>query len=374
MKKAFLLLMMLPLLTGCWDRLPLRKLKIIDIVGFDWDENKNESNLHFLITKSISSGQGSNELVSEDTVLKGPSVEEAIGQGQVQVNAPFIGISTGVYVLSETFAKKDAVAQLDFLLRAPYTSINTPMVILEGDLNELFSTLFTKKKGYTKEFNDYNIGLGKNSIIPNVSIMNFVQSKDEPLNDFGIPTLAIKEDRVIYTGAELFRNGKNTNVKLNDKQEQMIMLLTGADKGRQRYVGHLPKSDKKRVPGSKTNYGFSVKKGTTKYIISSKYKGETKVDIHVKLNLLVYDLGVPFHQMKPKYVHKMEKKLSKELEKRALESIKIIQSANCDLLKIGERVKAFHPTIWKKIDWRNEYPRMKIQPHFEVIILNADNQ
>ena len=51
---------------------------------------------------------------------------------------------------------------------------------------------------------------------------------------------------------------------------------------------------------------------------------------------LVYDLGVPYNQMKPKYVKMMEKKLSDELEKRASESISVMQGANCDLLKIGE--------------------------------------
>ncbi|WP_251026671.1 Ger(x)C family spore germination C-terminal domain-containing protein [Bacillus sp. ISL-46] len=49
-----------------------------------------------------------------------------------------------------------------------------------------------------------------------------------------------------------------------------------------------------------------------------------------------------------------------------------MQKANCDVLGIGRQIKAYHPNIWKSINWLKDFPEMSIEPNFDVQILNSE--
>ncbi|WP_419471607.1 Ger(x)C family spore germination C-terminal domain-containing protein [Gottfriedia acidiceleris] len=45
---------------------------------------------------------------------------------------------------------------------------------------------------------------------------------------------------------------------------------------------------------------------------------------------------------------------------------------NSDVLGIGKELKAFHPNIWSSLDWRKDYPRMTIEPKFDIKLINSN--
>ncbi|MFB7142580.1 Ger(x)C family spore germination protein [Gottfriedia sp. NPDC056225] len=370
MRKVAILLLLLPLLTGCWDRLPLRKLQFVDIAGLDWNNMNREVELDYVITNIKSTGPGSSESVSETIVLKGPNVVEVISQGEYIDQAPFLGISTGIYLMSESFVKNDPISQLNFLLHAPYSSINTPVVLFKGDLATFLKKTPEQNKNFADNFYHFNMALDKNSIVPGVTMMQLLQSKEDELANLAIPVMKQKEQGTELDGALLFSHGKNTGVELNKDQLRMWMLLSGNEKGRQWYSGKLEKLSEKQ--NAYRSYSFSVKKGTKTIRVIPQSKKPPKVNIDVDLEINAIDLGNDYHQMNATYVNKIEKILGKQLEKKALETIQIMQKANCDLVGIGARIKAFHPEIWRNLNWEKDYPKMNIKPHFKVHILNVD--
>ncbi|PGS51671.1 Ger(x)C family spore germination protein [Bacillus sp. AFS041924] len=370
MRKVAILLLLLPLLTGCWDRLPLRKLQFVDIAGLDWNEMNREAELDYVITNLKSTGPGSGEPVSETVELKGRNVVDAISQGEYIDQAPFLGISTGIYLMSESFMKHDPISQLNFLLHAPYSSINTPVVVFKGDLGTFLKTAPKQNGKFTENFYSFNMALDKNSIIPSVTMMQFLQSKEDELANFAIPVVKQNEKGTKLDGALLFSHGKNIDVELNKEQLRMVMLLNGNEGGRQRYSGKLEKvSDEKNAYRS---YSFSVKKGTSSIRVIPQSKKPPKVKINVNIDIYAFDLGKAYHQLDAKYVNKIEKVLGDQLDKKALETIQTMQKANCDLVGVGEKIKAFHPKIWKNLNWEDDYPKMNIKPHLKVHILNVD--
>ncbi|WP_088042559.1 Ger(x)C family spore germination protein [Bacillus sp. EAC] len=377
MKKALILLLLLPLLTGCWDRLQLRKLNLVDIAAFDLNEENGEVELHYIVTKLKSSGQGSGDATSQVTKLKGPSLVETIGQGQYTDQAPFLGITTGTYMLSESFASHDPVSSLDFLLKTPYSSINIPVVVFEGNLTKFLETVPKENSEFTENLYDFNKALEKNNIIPNISMMNFILSREEPLEDTALPVMKQSDLGVELSGALLFRQGLNTGTKLNKEKVQMMMLMKGKGAGRQRYTGNLSDNSKKQPFSDKTdqiNYAYSVKSEDTKITFTSRPNKLPKAKLNVKLEINSYDLGIASHKYKPDYVNHMEKELSKHLEDLAVATIETMQKANCDILGIGKELKAHHPDIWKSLNWRKDYPSMKIEPRFKVQIINSDTE
>ncbi|MFD4707075.1 Ger(x)C family spore germination C-terminal domain-containing protein [Gottfriedia sp. NPDC058432] len=380
MKKILILLLLLPLLTGCWDRLDLKKLHLVDVNGFDLNEKNGEVDVFFLITKLKSTGQGTGEPISETKVLKGPTLAEAIGQWEYTEQSPFIGISTRVTLISKSFASVDPVSELDFLLGAPYSSINTPIFVVDGDLSKVFKTASDPKKEFSRDLNEFVVSMEKNRTIPTVSKMNFIQSRDDPLSDIALPMLSSINSHMELSGALLYRRGTPTGKTLDRDQVKLMMLLKGGNTGRQRFTGNLERFTGKlsgnngeksySESAKKNNYGFTVKRNLSKITVSNEKNKLPKIEIKVKLQVSTFELGKEGHKLKPNYA-KMEKILSKHFEKMALETIKTMQSANSDVLGIGREIKAFHPNVWKSLNWRNDYPKMTIEPKIEIDILNT---
>lgn len=380
MKKILILLLLLPLLTGCWDRLDLKKLHLVDVNGFDLNEKNGEVDVFFLITKLKSTGQGTGEPISEMKVLKGPTLAEAIGQWEFTEQSPFIGISTRVTLISKSFASVDPVSELDFLLGAPYSSINTPIFVVDGDLSKVFKTASNPKKEFSRDLNEFVVSMEKNRTIPTVSKMNFIQSRDDPLSDIALPMLSSINSHMELSGALLYRSGTPTGKTLDRDQVRLMMLMKGGNTGRQRFTGNLERFTGKlsgnngeksySESAKKNNYGFTVKRNFSKITVSNEKNKLPKIEIKVKLQVSTFELGKEGHKLKPDYA-KMEKILSKHFDKMALETIKTMQSANSDVLGIGREIKAFHPNVWKSLNWRKDYPKMTIEPKIEIDILNT---
>lgn len=369
MKKTIIGILSIVFLTGCWDQLQLRNLQLVDIAGFDLDEENGVFSLHYIVTSLKGAGQGGGEATSEMTTLRGPSLVQAIGEGQYTDKAPFLGINTRLYMMSKSFAANNPIKHLYFLQYAPYASINTPLVVFEGKISDLLSDS-SSTQDYTKKLSNFIQTTEENAILPSVSMMQFIQSMNEPLEGIAIPKLKQSpESGMEVDGALLFHRGKYSGEELTKEQVQMVMLMLGKDMGRQRYTGKFKKNN-----GKDLTYGFSVKKGDSKITVHPASFGLPDVDIDILLKIHVYELGNAGSILKPDYINKMEKELNKHLEVKSLKTIETLQKGECDLLGIGQHIKAFYPDIWKSMDWIKNYPELSIKPNINVQILNSSAQ
>ncbi|WP_308635316.1 Ger(x)C family spore germination protein [Paenibacillus silvisoli] len=372
MKKAAIVLLSLLLLTGCWDRLPLRDLHLVNYAGIDLDEKSGDILVNFVVSNLGKSGQGGGELSSKVTALKGKSVSEAFEQGSYIDRGPFYGIDTGIYFLSEKFALNDPVGQLDFLLHTRYSAINCPVIVIEGSLSKFLNDTSIN----AHELFAFISHLGTNKIVNNVALVHFLLSEEEPLEDIVLPMIKQEGSRVMLKGALLFQQGKSTGAKLNKKQVRMLMLLSGTSLGMHRLTTKLTESIEGRQPHTGQlngiDYAFSTKKVISKISVQPEPGELPNVRLKVRMKIIIFELGKGVHPIKSDYANKMEKELEKHLEEEAAATIEKLQKANCDALGIGKQIRAYHPNIWKSLKWRNDYPRLSIQPVFDVQIINAN--
>jgi spore germination protein KC len=360
---------LLLLLTGCWDQMQLRHLNLVDIASIDFDEKSGNIVLRYIVTRLKGASQGGGNLVSEPTELKGPSLVEAVGQSDFIGRAPFLGVNTRIYVISQSFASHDPITKLTFLLKAPYAAINVPVVVFDGNLSETLKMM--KNQGeFSNDLYEFVLALEKNGIMSNVSMMQFIQSKEMQLEDIALPLLKKSEPEIVLKGALLFRQGKNTRKKLDKEQVRMVMLLLGQDMGRQRLTGHMSEKDDER----NSYYAVYVKKVDSKITVHPKTNGLPKVNFRVRLRINSIEAGETVQTLNNDTVNRIEKELSKHMEEQAMETIKTLQKANCDLLGIGKQLNAYHPNLWKSLHWRKDYPRLSIKPKFEVQIINPDTE
>jgi spore germination protein KC len=370
MKKAIIGILLVLLLTGCWDKLSLKDLNLVNIAALDFDEESGDFVVNYVITKLKSPGQGSGKPMSDLAEIRGPSLVEAVGQGEYTDQGPFLSISTGAYLFSKSFASGDPINELAFLLQAPYTAINTPIFVFDGNISNLLKTSEGSEEDFADNLYTFITNLENNVIAPNVSMMDFILSKEDPLEDFALPLLKQTESEINLSGAILFRQGKNTGGEIGIEQVRMLMLMNGVHKGRQYYTGNFQDNGEEKH----IDYGFSVKKGDSKIIVQPESSGLPKVKIRVQLKINAFKLGKLIDNFTPDYINRKEKELSNHLEEEAAKTIAILQKANCDVLGIGKQLKAFHPKIWKSLDWRKDYPGLSIEPNFDVQILNTQHE
>jgi Ger(x)C family germination protein len=368
MKKVTIGILMLLMLTGCWDQMQLRHLLLVDVASIDIDDKSGNIILEYVVTRLKSAGQGGGESNSEITELKGPSIAEAVGQSEYIGQAPFLGVNTRIYAISKSFAYHDPVPKLTFLLQAPYSAINSPVVVFDGNISKLFKTNLKNNKEFTNQLSEFVSSLEENGIMSNVSMMRFIQSKGVLLEDIALPLLKQSNSEMVLKGALLFRQGMNTGEKLENEQLRMVMLLLGRDRGRQRLTGQM--SENSDGPGS--HYAVYVKNVNSKITVLPEANGLPRVNIGVRLKINSIEAGESVQTLNTANVKKLEKELGKHLEGQAMETIKTLQKANCDLLGIGMQLKAYHPNRWKSLNWSKDYPRLSINPNIDVEIINQD--
>ncbi|MFP7299338.1 Ger(x)C family spore germination protein [Neobacillus niacini] len=368
MKKASMVIFILLLLTGCWDQMQLRDLKLVDMASIDLDEESGNIVLQYIVTSLNGAGQGGGKSSSEITELKGPSLVEAVYESENVGRGPFLGVNTRIYAISKSFASHDPISKLNFILTAPYSAINSPVVVVDGNISKNLKMTVKNKKEFTNQLYEFVSSLEKNGIMSNVSLMKFIQSKKDPLEDLALPLLKQSNSDLELNGALLFRQGTNTGEKLDKEQVRLVMLLLGRDQGKQRLTGHMSENEEGRI------YSVYVKKSDSKITVHPEKNGMPKVNVKVRLKLIVFEAGEQVQWLNAEQTKRLEKQLSKHLEDQAAETIETLQKANCDLLGIGKQLKAYHPNIWKSLKWRKDYPRLSIKPNFDVKILNPDTE
>jgi spore germination protein KC len=371
MKKTIILVSAMLLLTGCWDRLQLKTLQLVDIAVFDHNKETGDFVLHYMLTKLKNAGQGGGEPVSNLTKFKGPSIVEAVGKGEYSDSGPFFAINTGIYLMTKEFALSDPIDELAFLLQAPYASINSTLFVLsDGKVDDLLKNKLEANKEFVKQLYTFSTNIGKNRLAPDVHMMDFILSRKDPFGDFAVPVLKPNNSGMELSGALLFHQGTTSGDELDKDQLEMLMMMLGETTPRQKITGNLSAD-----AAEKNNYfGFSVKKIDSKIHILTQSDSLRKIKIGVKMKINVFEIGESVNILSPEKVNSFEKELSKYLEQRASAMINTLQKANCDVLGIGKEIKAFHPNTWKSLDWRKGFPDLSIEPSFDVKIINADNE
>lgn len=362
MRKAAIGIMLLLVLTGCWDRLPLRDLQMIDIISLDREKDKGSISLDLVVTTLKRTGKGEGEPISERTTLKGASVIEAVGQADYLDQGPFLAVNTRAFLFSESFASHQPVEQTKFLLHSPYTSVNAPIIIFIGDIDELVKFKTNSRIAPVEKLETFISSLESNGVMKNVSMMQFITSQQEQLEDFPLPLVRYKDKMFQLEGAMLFHAGTLAGGPLTTEQVRMLMFMEGVNSGRQKIAGRLSDND--------VTYGFSVKTVRNSFHVKHVSGRTLQVDVNVQLDINVFEIGENIETLSPQYASKMQQSIGKQFDRQAAETIKVLQKANCDPLGIGMHLRAYHPKLWRSMEWRKDYPNLTIKPNFEVRILN----
>lgn len=364
-KFSLALLCLLLVLTGCWDERQFKNVKLVLTMGFDEGEDGK-----LIETVSIPTISRATEGKTEERVqvlsTEANTPLEARDFTDQSISESFDPAKVRVVVVGEELAKGNIYSVLDEFYRNPTNNLNAHIAIAKGTASDVLSY---QNIGDTR-ISEYISGLLDGAIASTHTTGENIQlicaELFEPGEDFSLPLLAVDEEKQLikFAGMGLFHGHKYSGVDIPVGQTTLYMLLQGV-KGKS---AHLTKKVTDKYEDERYNYA-TVNVMNYKRKTNLSVKGDS-VSVNIDLSLKVRVVEYPSdHLEQKKTIENLDKRLSETLTKEAEEIIALMQEANSDIWGIGRQVKAYHPDVYKNLDWAETFPNIEITPKVKVNIM-----
>ncbi len=368
-----IVVMILPILSACWNQKELTDLAFVMALGVDKGEN-NKFTLSFQLVNpgNVSSaqtggGQGLPIAVYKST---GDTLTEAARNATKKVSRRLYYAHTNIVVISEEIAKENMLDVLDALDRDPEFRTTTELIIARGSTAEEIVTTLTildkiPVKSISNQIKSSESMLGENMSINIDDFLSGLLSKGKQpiLNGYrlrGKKSGAKKASNLQKTttdaylesdGLAVFHDGKLQDWLSNDEARGVIWIL-----------------DKLQSTDININWN-GKKKALTVAPIRSKTKVSAKVinekpliNIKIENEGWISEANTNIDLTNPDVMNQIEKKVEIETKKQILATVKATQRLKSDILGFGEKVHLANPRLWKRIQnqWDEEFADLDV--------------
>ncbi|MFC5700215.1 Ger(x)C family spore germination protein [Cohnella faecalis] len=355
---AALLIAICLCLGGCWDQRELKNIRMVHTAGVDLIDDES-----IRLTVSIPTVKASIE--SQGTVVtpkvsgEGHSVQEASMNLQEVVSQHMDLRETRILLVNRKLAEKNLYEGLDFFYREAHYPINVYIAVTDPSAQKIVQLEVEDRSLISEYLYDLLVSGEEEGLIPKESPYLITPIMFTAGIDNVLPFLieANVKNRAKINGVALFHEAKMTG-KLDDIHARTYVLLTN-----KKTYGTMTE----KIGPKNTYVTLTFDTASHRYKLNTE--GRIKADIYVKINgeLIDNPSGIRIDKSE---INLLERKLEDILTKRAEETISQLQQAKCDGLGIGQRIKATHNRLWRKLDWGKEYPQIKMVPHIEIKIEN----
>ncbi|MEH7504863.1 Ger(x)C family spore germination protein [Neobacillus drentensis] len=377
MRKVFLIffevILILPVLSGCWNQKEMPDLAFIMALGVDMGEDKKyDVSFQIVNPGNVAAGQsgGGQGLPIVIYTSSGDTLTEAARNATKKVSRRLYYAHTNLVVISEEVAKEGLLDILDALDRDPEFRTTTELLVARGSTaRELVSTLTVLDKipvsKITKQLKSTEAMLGEN-IKVNIDdlISGIVSTGIEPILN-GYTVIGEQENSgkadilqssrpsaiIAADGLAIFKDGKLVGWIENDKARGVIYIMD-------------------KVKSTNIDVNFKGKKNA---ISMSQIRSKSKVSVQFKngrpiINIAIEDEGwiseanTAINLTDPTVIEKIDKLIEKEIKKQVTASIKDAQKLKTDIFGFGERVHRANPKLWKKIEgnWNEQFADLEV--------------
>lgn len=364
------IILCLILLTACWDQRLLKDLKLVFIVGFDKGENDEIlSSIAIRGSKKLSTGGTSGEATVAIVEGSGITLRDTRLELDRKIPGEFSPSKTRVYLLGEALAREDLYTIFDILYRDPRAPLGAKLAIVrDGDAANIIRMKTIKETLLTEAIQNLLENAEQRTLISNETVQSICPTMFDPASDFHLPVIQKAGSHDIeVSGLGLISDRNYTGVTLNPIESTLLLLLEGK-KGKKTQLNLMVHPDEEKV----RNRYMTINIGKAKQKMEVAVHSLNNITVSIDLNLTATIVEYPKNDVvDKKVVDQLAKKAATSLEEQAKEIVKTIQLANSDVLSIGEEIKVHHHDSWKKLNWRETYPTIDIQPKVKVKIVGT---
>ncbi|WP_158591746.1 Ger(x)C family spore germination protein [Oceanobacillus halophilus] len=369
--------LLLFLLTGCWDDVELEDRAFISGVSIDLAEEQGENTTFELMEQLVvPSGLGSTTEAGGGKAYRnlsqtGESLYEINSAISRQANRDITIDHVELVIISQDLARQDGLFNdvIDVFIRQQQMRRGILLAIAEEKAKDLLSI----ETEHAKIPAQYISELTENRQVPiTTSPVRIGDIQESMLNNrsFVVPLLSIyKDNSVNYKGLAIFQG----------KSSKMVGTLLGKEaKGFNYVLGKEQQgSVTTKVEGDQTT--FILAGGTSKIKLLNKDKDQLRfqVDIDVDARLTEYFGELDFYSkgVKEKFKTTLEDKVKKDAED-ALKKLK--DELQVDAFQFDIFLRSHHYNLWKEVkdDWdhgKNYFSKSDITVQVNANILEPGN-
>ncbi|WP_432402630.1 Ger(x)C family spore germination protein [Wukongibacter sp. M2B1] len=352
-----LLLTCLLILSGCWDRQPLKDKGLAMVLGFDLTEDHE-----LKITASIPiSEEKKKSSIFLSTVGRTPrDVRVKVDQKTPDNVDPS---KNTMVLIGKELANEDIYDILDVFYRNPKSALNARLVISEEKASVIIQKSLRDDKIPSEFLSHLLLNAEQTTSVVKEDLQSTCTLIFDEGKDLTLPLLGLEGSEVEIKGLAMF-HGKRMTGKLNQKESAMFLLLRNKLGKKSGFTEQV--DPKKDDIASYVSFNVDDIKRKIDINISEDDNIRVKIDLDLKVTITEYPKDHLYEEI---VVNELNEKLSKKLTALANTVTKKMQQANCDAFEIGRRLIAFHNTTWKKLDWEKEYPRIKFDTNVTVNIV-----
>jgi spore germination protein KC len=376
---GMLMLMLMPLLAGCWDRNELNEISLVVGLGIDKAGDMYKVSVQLVNPAQAAPKGGANGTASPVVTFeeKGRTIPEALRRMEVKVPRKLYYAHLRLIVLGETLARAGISKPLDFISRNPQMRTDFFLIIAKNTnasdvlkvysrldpipANNLYTTLEVSNKLWAatgkitlvKLVQDLN-SRGINPALTGVEIVGEEQIGESLANIEKIapPTL------LKYTGMAIFKKdrmvgwiGEDETKALNYVQNKVVQT-----------VGYLSCPNGGYVSADVIN--------TQTRLDTRIQEGKPIVDINLRVEQNISDIECDVDIMQKPFIDQLKEEGDQKIKKIIEDSIKKIQKQyGTDIFGFGELIHHKYPKLWHQYkDWNEEFKKLKVHVQVDTII------
>ncbi|TYR80458.1 Ger(x)C family spore germination protein [Priestia megaterium] len=366
-KRMTMIVMILFLLTGCWDRRELNDRAVLLGWGMDYiEEGTYRATAQFAVPDKLITGEG--------TVGQGRPFFIATGEG-INIRAAaddmtskmsrflFAGHRRGI-ILGEALAKDGLKEIVDEYSRYIIVRIRTDMFVVKGgSANQLLKQPYPIGRIPINSIVKIHEVNGGNA---NFTLKDFLISASSETSSPVLPTVEVvsqetKQDgakenpiepTIKYFGIAIFNPELKLLGYLKNDENLLRLWLMGGIKERS-YTFKIP--DKGTV-----SMDMNQLKGKVTPLIKN---GDIRFNIKLSGNVSIIENNTPMDLSKKKNIEIVQSALNKDIEKKVKKTIqKLQQKYKADIFGFDGAVHRKYPYEWKtlKKDWTEKFSKAEI--------------
>lgn len=367
--KILCIIILLFLLTGCWDFEDLNQKSILISVGVDKVDNEIQFVTEIASLTSILTGGKEEKAMTGNvyyTTSYGKNFEEARLHLNRAIPFPLFLGATRVVVFGKNFAKDSIEPYLNRIDRIydyrktllPVVSRDKPEDIFKIDVDKDISV------GFLIEDILYHLKTKGTALYPNVGEI----LSDLAFGNIGflLPYVGLNEKAVEYLGLAVFKDAKLIDVISIEDTDGVLYLLSRKPTFTEIIM----------CPKVGPNNAFSFKVNIQKRNFKTNYDKENE-NIIIDINLeLAAELIYQYYSQNfsDKCIKELEKAISQKVENEISNMIKKSQNDyKCDIFAFAKHFKSQNSKIYNEINWGDEYIKAKINVDVKTRIINLGN-
>ncbi|SDW03051.1 spore germination protein KC [Marininema mesophilum] len=349
------------LLGGCWDSQELEDR--LSVTGIAIDQDKDQLVVSILTpipqnNMGISGGATATQQPVQIFTGRGKTLSDATNDIRFQSNKRVTFGDTRLIIISEKVAKQGLSNLLDAFGRNPEFRRREYMIVAKGEAQHFFqlrSPLESNPAGYIISFlkNKSEDEL----IMKKKGLNHFFIDEANPVDQPILNYLSIDGQKVRWNGVAIF------------KEEKMVGILNRIESRSLLQINHNGTGEDLVTP-------CKVKPGLIAIqpnIVTSKVrfgnrKGRAVFRIMVNVKALVKEMTCSVNLDDPKSLQKVSRHVEKAYEIQAMNTVKKAQQLRSDIYGLGNFIRTYHPTWWKKLNWSTDFSKADISIKYKVVI------